>query len=251
MLRSGIAIKLCLFGFLLACLPLSYAQTQPRITLLDFVYQGPSDYYRSSPLPTPPASNAEAKNAPKKPAAPAITLKPEDLQRIGTVLKGILLRQGGYRLVPPLKTINHNPTNLSAINKAITDNAFPESDFIMLGIINYANIKTVTTSDAATRTKTSTMSLDIVGEFSLVNTATQKVDVYFTVMGTGSDTKTLNIASDSIPLNKIKIVTDASNALANAVSQELEIQLTPDLIQKRINDGELKVKKDPNDVTLQ
>lgn len=250
MSKSGIMIKLCIFGFLLAWFPLSYAQTQPRITLLDMVYQGPSDYYRTSPLPPPPVSEADTKNTSKKPAAPAITLRPEDLQRIGIVLKGMLLRQGAYRLVPPLKTINHNPSNLSAISKAIDDNAFPESDFIMLGIVNYVNATTVTTSDAAKRTKTSQLTLDMVGEFSLVNTATKKVDVYFTVMGTGTDTKTLNIASDTAPLNKIKIITDASNALANAASQELEIQLTPDVIQKRINDGELKVKADPNNVTI-
>lgn len=252
MSKSGITIKLCIAGFLLTWFTQSHAQTQPKITIIDFVYQGPSDYFRPSTViaPPAPAENQSTKKTEKPAKLPDIVLKPDDLQRIGVLLKGLLLKQGAYRLVPPLKTINNSPTTISAVDKDIDDKAFPESDFILFGIINYVNATTSTTSDAVSKTKTASMSLDIVGEFSLINTATKKTDVYFTLMGRGTDTRTLNIASDTIPINKIKVITNASSALANAVAQELEIQLTPALIQQRINDSELKPKTDVNDITI-
>lgn len=252
MIKVNHAFKFGLLSLLITCVMPAFAQTQPRITLLDFIYQGPAEYYRNSLLPVIADKDAPTtnKNAAAQPAPPDIILKPEDLQRIVVLLKGILLRQGSYRLIPPLKTINHNPTTIAAVNKAIDNQDFPESDYILYGLINYANATMLTTSNAATKTKTGILNLDLVGEFSLINTATKKVDVYFTVMGKANDTNTVNISSDSVPLNKFKVINNASNSLANAIAQELEIQLTPALIQQRINDGELKPKADPNAITI-
>lgn len=217
-----------------------HAQTQPRITVTDFTYTGPSEYFQISPVDAATQSKS----------SPAFSVKPSDLTRFTVDLKGNLLQQGAYRLMPNINWESNYQSTLTDLLKAIDDKKFPESDYILFGSINYVNALTSLSSDAKRKTKTYGLTLQIVGEFNLINTATKQTDVYFTVMGVGTDSNTGNIASNVIPVNKSKILKNASTTLASAIAGELEYQLTPAKIQERIRDSEHQPSPEHKIITI-
>lgn len=72
---------------------------------------------------------------------------------------------------------------------------------------------------------TATLTLDLVVDFSLINTRTYEVKAAFSAAGTGQDTKILSRPGDRVVLNRGKVIADTSRSLAEAAYAELTTQL--------------------------
>lgn len=236
---------------LLACLLLpawSQAQEQPVIAVTDLVQsQFAGDFLRKvqeKEAQQARAKAAAAPNAPKKalPApkasAPVMTLSidKEALRRFAVDIKGELFKSGLYRILPGKVWQATGKETVYDINHRITKGFYPDIDYVLFGTIIYIN-STLASLPADDRDIAHTLSLDIVGEFSLINTRTGKTDASFYAMGNGSDTHIAKAAGTVIAINKSKILKELSGSLANAVTAELEYQLTPQQIKNGTTPG--------------
>lgn len=231
--------------FLLSCALTSgpvCAQEQSAIAVADLTQQQSVDSYlrqleakkqAQQAATKPPAAPATpATKQPQKPAQPVVDLviTQTDLQRFTVDIKGELLKSGIYRLLPGKVTASTNQDTITQINERIRQGLYPETDYVLFGTISYSNA-TMTSEPTGNKQITHTLSLEVVGEFSVINTKTGLIDIAFSSIGKGSDSNTTNIAGTVIALNKMKVLKDTSQSLANAVSTELELQFIPEKVR--------------------
>jgi hypothetical protein len=227
---------------LLSCALTAHAQEPSAIAVTDLTLQQSVDSYlrqleakkqAQQAAATPPAAtNAKPAAQAQKPAQPVadLPITKTDLQRFTVDIKGELLKSGAYRLLPNKGAASAGTETIAQINERIRQGLYPETDYVLFGTISYSNA-TMTSAPTGNKQITHTLSLDVVGEFSVINTKTGLVDIAFSSIGKGSDSSTTNIAGTVIALNKIKVLKDASQSLANAVSTELELQFTPEKVR--------------------
>jgi len=77
-----------------------------------------------------------------------------------------------------------------------------------------------------TNTVSHSLSLELVADFSLINTRNYKVRAAFSAMGEGQDVKLLSSAGGRVVLNRGKVVSETSKSLGADVIRQLQEQLT-------------------------
>ena len=68
------------------------------------------------------------------------------------------------------------------------------------------------------------LTLDLVADFSLINTKTYEVKAAFSATGSGQDTKILTRAGDHVVMNRGKVISETSKSLAESAYAELMSQ---------------------------
>ena len=71
---------------------------------------------------------------------------------------------------------------------------------------------------------TAALTLDLVADFSLINTKTYEVKAAFSASGSGQDTKIVTRAGDRVVFNRGKVMQETSKSLAEAAYGELMTQ---------------------------
>jgi hypothetical protein len=71
---------------------------------------------------------------------------------------------------------------------------------------------------------TATLSLDLVADFSLINTRTYEVKAAFSATGSGQDVKMIARPGDRVVLNRGKVISETSKSLAETAYAELMTQ---------------------------
>lgn len=240
---------------LMACLLLpamSFAQEQPIIAVVDLAqYQFAQNYVRQLVIKETEKANARAAATPNAskaiPAAqeniPPIELPITngELHRFAIDIKGTLLTSGLYRLLPGKIWQSTNQETIPDIMHRIAQGFYPDIDYVLFGTINYVNT-TMTSVAADDKQIVHTLSMEVVGEFSLINTRTGTIDAAFSSIGQGTDIHIAKLAGTVIAINKSKILRDTSLSLASSVATELAYQLTP----KKIKAGTTPVTNAPN-----
>ena len=232
---------------LLACLLLpmtSVAQDTPGVTVAnlaqrqfaqDFLQQAQAKEAEQARARAAAAPNAP-KNAklapPEKTPAIEMTVAAPELNRFAVDIKGELLKSGLYRIFPGKVYSSTGKETIADINTQITNGQYPDADYVLFGTISYVNTNMVS-APADNKQMSHTFSMDIVGEFVLINTRTRAVDAAFSAIGQGSDMHVSKTAGSVIAINKSKILKEVSQSLASAVASELAFQLTPSKIKTR------------------
>ncbi|MGL6203661.1 MAG: hypothetical protein ACRC2X_05050, partial [Giesbergeria sp.] len=67
--------------------------------------------------------------------------------------------------------------------------------------------------------------LQLLADFSLINTKTYEIKAAFSAQGAGNDTKILSVRGDIAPPNRAKVLKETSVSLAQDVYQQLTQQL--------------------------
>lgn len=184
------------------------------------------------------ARAAAAPNAPKdaKPASPdktpaiEMTVAAPELNRFAVDIKGELLKSGLYRIFPGKVYSSTGKETVADINTQIANGQYPDADYVLFGTISYVNTNMVS-APAGNKQTSHTFSMDVVGEFVLINVHTRAVDVAFSAIGQGSDMHVSRTAGSVIAINKSKILKEVSQSLASAVAGELAFQLKPGKIK--------------------
>jgi hypothetical protein len=147
-----------------------------------------------------------------------------ELRNYTADLKGALLKGGGVRLVQARPYLGKPTERIYDIIGRIKQGYFPGADYVLFGTVSNIAFRQETMPLAMGDSTTATLSLDLVADFSLINTRTFEVKAAFSATGTGQDTKILTRAGDRVVLNRGKVISETSKSLADAAYGELLAQ---------------------------
>lgn len=150
-----------------------------------------------------------------------------EMRKFTADIKGELLKSGAYRLVQGKPWTQQNTEKLYDIIARIKQGYYPGADYVLFGSINNIDFRQESNPIQGSNAVSYSLALELVGEFSLINTRTYEIKAAFSAMGEGSDTRLVNAAGTRIALNKSKVMQEVSRSLGEAVANEMEAQFNP------------------------
>lgn len=121
------------------------------------------------------------------------------------------------------------PTRQPQVTDIITrikKGEFKGADYVLFGVVSSIDFSDALSPLQGTTSATRQYGLDLLADFSLINTRTYEVKAAFSAQGAGNDTKILSIRGDIAPPNRAKVMRETSQSLAQNVYQQLAIQLS-------------------------
>ena len=155
------------------------------------------------------------------------TISRGELRKFTADIKGELLKSGSYRLVQGKPWTQQNTEKLFDIIDRIKKGYYPGADYVLFGTINNIDFRQESNPVQGSNAVSFSLALELVGEFSLINTRTYEIKAAFSAMGEGSDVRLANAAGTVISLNKSKVMQEVSRSLGDAVAGEMEAQFNP------------------------
>jgi len=150
-----------------------------------------------------------------------------ELRKFTADIKGELLKSGAYRLVQGKPWTQQNTEKLYDIIARIKQGYYPGADYVLFGSINNIDFRQEANPVQGSNAVAYSLALELVGEFSLINTKTYEIKAAFSAMGEGSDTRLVNAAGTRVALNKSRVMQEVSRSLGEAVAGEMEAQFNP------------------------
>jgi len=149
-----------------------------------------------------------------------------ELRKFTADIKGGILKSGRFQLVQgkPFTDAKNNE-KLYDIIARIKKGMYPGADYVLFGSINSIEYRQEANPIDNTNTVSHTLSLELVGEFSLISTKNYTVKSSFSAMGEGQDVKLLTTQGGRVVLNRGKVVSEVSKSLGEDVARQLEEQL--------------------------
>jgi hypothetical protein len=149
-----------------------------------------------------------------------------ELRKFSADIKGAILKSNLFELVQGRLTNSKDSEKLYDIIGRIKQGQYQGADYVLFGTLNSVQFREEDNPIDNTNTVSHTLSLELVGEFSLISTRSFKVKSSFTAMGTGQDVKLLSARGGHIVLNRGKVVAEVSKSLGDDVSKQLVEQLS-------------------------
>lgn len=148
---------------------------------------------------------------------------PGELRNFTADIKGALVRGGKVQVVQGRPYTGKSGENVHDIIARIRAGAFPGADYVLFGTVSDIQFGEGEMGfDGGARA--SSLQLDLVADFSLINTRNDNIVAAFSAAGSGLDSKILNHAGDRASLNRAKVVRETSQRLAEEVYRQLTAQ---------------------------
>ena len=244
LLRAG-------WGALLATFCLSAAVAQPKVAVTDLAYEERvSEYFRvvsakekSSLRASGRESESDSDYGYSRRSSGSVNARSEssyssvegtysyidrgELRKFTADIKGGILRSGRFQLIQgkPFTDAKNNEKLYDIIGR-IKKGMYAGADYVLFGTINSIEFREEANPIDNTNTFSHTLSLELVGEFSLISTKNYTIKSSFSAMGTGQDVKLLTTQGGRVVLNRGKVVSEVSKSLGEEVSRQLEEQLS-------------------------
>ncbi len=233
-----------LAGFMLAVVLGGAQAAEPKIAVTDLTYQETvSEYFRvvsASSKSSLKASGSERETDRSYSSRGSVDARQEsnyyaaegtytyidrgELRNYTADLKGALLKGGGVRLVQARPYVGAPTEKIYDIIGRIKQGYFPGADYVLFGTVSNIAFRQESMPLAIGSSVTANLTLDLVADFSLINTKTYEVKAAFSASGSGQDTKILTRAGDRVVLNRGKVISETSKSLAEAAYTELMSQ---------------------------
>lgn len=155
------------------------------------------------------------------------TISRGEFRKFVADVKGELLKSGSYRLVQGRPWTQTNTEKLYDIIDRIKKGYYKGADYVLFGSINNIEFRNETNPIQGSNAINHSLALELVAEFSLINTKTYEIKAAFSAMGEGVDARLVNMAGQSIHLNRSKVMQEVSRSLGEAVAAEMEEQFNP------------------------
>ncbi len=123
-------------------------------------------------------------------------------------------------------TETKNTEKIYDIIDRIKKGYYPGAEFVLFGTISSIQFRQEANPVMNTNTVSHTLSLELVADFSLINTKTYQVRAAFSAMGEGQDVKLLSSAGGRVVLNRGKVISETSKSLGADVIRQMQEQLT-------------------------
>ena len=102
---------------------------------------------------------------------------------------------------------------------------FKGADYVLFGVVSSIEFTDALSPLQGTSSATRQYGLQLLADFSLIDTKTYEIKAAFSAQGAGNDTKILSNRGDIAPPNRSKVMKETSMSLANDVYQQLAGQL--------------------------
>lgn len=218
------------------------AHAQPKIAVTDLTYeQKVSEYFRvvaAHSKSDVKASSSERETRTTYSARDRIDAKQEssyfeaegyytyidrgELRTYTADLKGAMLKGGGVRLTQAKPYTGQPTEQIYDIIARIKKGYYPGADYVLFGTLTHIEFRQ--DSMPLQGGATATLALNLVADFSLINTKTYEVKAAFSAQGSGSDVKILTRAGDKVTFNRAKVIQQTSRSLADEAYAELMAQ---------------------------
>src|ERR1035437_4789326 len=106
----------------------------------------------------------------------------------------------------------------------IKQGMYPGADYVLFGTVSNIAFRQETMPLAMGSSTTANLTLDLVADFSMINTRTYEIKAAFSATGSGQDTNILTRAGDRVVLNRGKVISETSKSLAENAYTELMTQ---------------------------
>lgn len=146
-----------------------------------------------------------------------------ELRKFTADVKGEMLKSRQFQVMQGKPFTAKNTEKLYDVIDRIKKGMYPGADYVLFGSINNIEFRQEANPIDHTDTVSHTLSLELVAEFSLVNTRNYQVKAAFSAMGTGQDVKLLSSRGGRVVLNRSKVMSEVSKSLGeDAIRQLLE-----------------------------
>ncbi|CAN7191034.1 MULTISPECIES: hypothetical protein [unclassified Acidovorax] len=111
------------------------------------------------------------------------------------------------------------------VTARIKKGEFAGADYVLFGVVSSINFTDALSPLQGTSSATRQYGLQLLADFSLINTRTYEIKAAFSAQGEGNDTKILSNRGDIAPPNRAKVISETSRSLAQSVYEQLAGQL--------------------------
>ena len=254
-----------------ACLtPAAWAQNSPRVAVTDLAYTRAVSQYFEAGTYSEKASLQANRNAVSASYSGSGTyvagtysyMEQRELRAFTNDIKGQLIQATTFRLVQgkgfdagdpqPTKAEQAlqqiqagkvaKPVRQPEVNDIIArikKGEFSGADYVLFGQLSSIEFRDQLTPVQGTSTTTHQFLLDLLADFSLINTKTLEIKAAFSAQGSGYDTKLLSSRGDIVPPNRAKVMRETSQSLSRSVYEQLAAQLGMDApMSQRLRPGQ-------------
>lgn len=148
-----------------------------------------------------------------------------ELRKFTADIKGEIVKSGYFQVTQAKPFTAKSSEKLYDVIARIKQGMYPGADYVLFGSINNIEFRQEANPIDNTDTVSHTLSLELVGEFSLISTRNYQVRASFSAMGEGQDVKLMSSRGGRIVLNRGKVVSEVSKSLGQDVIKQLEEQL--------------------------
>ncbi|MCL2162685.1 MAG: penicillin-binding protein activator LpoB [Betaproteobacteria bacterium] len=148
-----------------------------------------------------------------------------ELRKFTADIKGEMLKSGFFRVTEAKPYTAKDTEKLYDIIDRIKKGMYPNAKYVLFGTVSSIQFREEANPIQNTDTVSYTLSLELVGDFSLVNTKTYEVMAAFSAMGEGRDTKLVTSSGANVVLNRGKVISEVSKSLGVDVIRQVEEQL--------------------------
>jgi len=215
----GIMALACAFG----------AQAAPKIAVTDLAYQERVEQYIHT---VSAQSNMQAgmyhasgSSSYNEIEASSSYIEQGELRKFTGDIKGEILKSGMFQLVQGAPHTANSKEDVFDVIKRIKAGNYKGADYVLFGTLSDIDFTRDITSLANTDSYSAILGLNLVADFSLINTRTFEITSAFTAMGEGQDTKLVNGNDVKVSLNRPRVVRDVSKSLGEDVARQLAEQL--------------------------
>lgn len=150
-----------------------------------------------------------------------------ELRKFTADVKGEMVKSGCCQVMQGKPFTNtKNTEQIYDIIARIKQGAYPGADYVLFGTISSIEFRQEANPVMNTNTVSHTLGLELVADFSLINTKNYKIRAAFSAMGEGQDVKLLSSAGGRVVLNRGKVISETSKTLGIDVIRQLQEQLT-------------------------
>lgn len=236
---------------------LANAQSVPKIAVTDLAYtQAVAEYFHVGTFQTSAQYRASLYHASGSSQSSGTYvegvysyMEQRELGSFTNDIKGALLKGTNFRLIQgkafdagapqptkaeqALKQIQTGKVSATVRQPEVKDiiarirkGEFNGADYVLFGTLSTMQFRDSLSPLQGTSSATHQFSLDLLADFSLINTKTYEIKAAFSAQGAGNDTKILSNRGDMAPPNRAKVMRETSQSLAMNVFEQIADQLS-------------------------
>ncbi|RXZ43989.1 penicillin-binding protein activator LpoB [Crenobacter cavernae] len=149
-----------------------------------------------------------------------------ELRKFTADIKGEMLKTGQYRLTQPHPYTSKDNEKLYDVIDRIKQGMYPGADYVLFGSVSSLEWRDEVNPVQGTGKYTQTLALDLVADFSLIDTRSYEVKAAFSASGEGQDARFLTGGNRVVP-NRGKVVREVSKSLGEDAARQLDAQFSP------------------------
>jgi len=113
------------------------------------------------------------------------------------------------------------------IIERIKQGYYPNADYVLFGTLSNIEFRDELQPIQGSSAGSRQLSLDLVADFSLINTRTYEIKAAFSAIGEAQDTRLVGQPGQVVRMNRSKVISETSKSLAEDVIKQLVEQVSP------------------------